>query len=104
MSQRANRLDYAPAWRDFRRRLFLVFVLFLSFPFTTAAVVNTWGPERMDYVGAAYVLVGNVVALYALAFRCPRCGRSFYTWVRFVWGWPFVRRCAHCGLHSGARE
>ncbi len=93
-----------PAWRDFRRRWWLMFGLTIGFIPGVALLAR---PLLDRYDSPAVVLVVGVpwMAVWAWAnsrlaqFPCPSCGRSFVAKGPRRQGMnQFTSRCVHCGL------
>jgi hypothetical protein len=105
--------DYAAAWRDYRKRAIIFWVIFLSYLPGVGVIFLMIGPSLAAWTGIKLDNVGLMIALcwmiaFAIAgfrlslFRCPRCGNSF------SWGsWHtniFARKCLHCGLPKWAES
>ena len=103
--------DHAAAWRDYRKRTIVFWVVFLSYVPGVAAIFFAIGPSLAALTGIKPDNIGMMIALcwmiaFAIAgfrlslFRCPRCGEPFFsTW---WYGNLFARQCVHCGLPKWA--
>lgn len=92
------------AWRDRRwRRGALVAWLVILFPYMwlLAAAPPVMG-GRMLYL-LPWILIGAVLAVRALTFRCPGCKR-FFNLSTSISSYSVKPRiaCIHCGLGVGA--
>jgi hypothetical protein len=103
--------DYTAAWRDYRKRRFVFWVVFLSYmPGVMAFFLGVGLPLasmtgiKPDYfffaIAGTWMLAFVVTNLRAVSFPCPRCGQHFFrTW---WYSNPLARRCVHCGLPKWA--
>ena len=102
---------YTSAKKDFRRRLLLRFVTLLSLILAAYAFrVHQYGMETVPHVFVPLMLLpvwlwamfgfGSAfgAALYADAFRCPRCG-NLYSGGLSLLRYRKPGCCASCGLH-----
>ena len=97
---------YADAWREYRRRTRLAWLLFIGFiPLLALVALVT----RADHGGGDFIfsitaliwfIVWTITSLRLGRFQCPRCKRDYFH------KWPvqngFARRCLHCGLRKWA--
>ena len=93
--------DYSRQWSTFRRWRNLGIVAVVTFiPLLTIVglfVRRFHWPDSAFLVMALLDVAFVTVTWTRLAlFRCPRCGKPFFTttWYRN----PFARKCVHCGL------
>lgn len=119
--------DYAMAWEDYRRRMKLYNLTFLSLPcaffsfafegtmlsVTHAAFLDSRVSRSFGIVVLAVLFVCVPVWLLALfymeyradAFPCPRCGQCFFARSKYWVGslnLVFKKTCWHCGLPKWA--
>src|SRR6266849_5578435 len=105
--------DYAPAWRDFRRRRFIFWAVFLGYmPGVLAIVVAVCLPLsaltgiKLDYffyaIASCWMVAFLVTGWRVGLIPCPRCHKWFFAtwWYRN----PFARKCVHCGLPKWANS
>jgi hypothetical protein len=108
--------DYPEAWirRRFRRRIALRLLLIgvlLAAAGIVAEVRNLpWAPIC---IGMAFpvLFMANLMWVWSLFLRCPRCGNQFGMPARqggsrpgFQSQNPFTKRCMNCGLALRARH
>jgi hypothetical protein len=103
--------DYTAAWRDYRKRSFIfwtvflgyipgVLVLFVGAGLPIAALTGT-KPDYFFYpIAGSWMLAFLITSWQVVLFRCPRCRKRFFAtwWYRN----PFARKCVHCGLPKWA--
>jgi hypothetical protein len=107
------RPDYTAAWRDFRRRRLIYWVVFLGYVPGAFALFVGVGLPISAFIGIApdyffYAIAGSwmlawlISGLRARLFPCPRCHKWFFaTW---WYSNPFARKCVHCGLPKWANS
>jgi hypothetical protein len=93
--------DYSQQWSKFRRlRNFGIVAVVTSIPFLTIVGLAV---RRFNWPDSAFLVVALLDVAFLTVpwsllalFRCPRCGKRFFTtlWYRN----PFARKCVHCGL------
>jgi hypothetical protein len=93
--------DYSQQWSKFRKlRNWGLLALVAFIPWLTLvglAVQRFLWPDGVFLAVSLLCVAGLTVPWTRLAlFRCPRCGKRFFTtmWYRN----PFARKCVHCGL------
>ena len=98
---------YAEKWDDYRRRKRLCWILFLTYVPGVFGIGlpldRLFSSELPLGILAGMWMVALLVAgNYAIAWRCPRCGKPFFlTW----WGYnSFARKCVHCMLPKWSTE
>lgn len=105
-SQPAPDAPYAHAWRAYRRRNRLAWLLLIGYVpvLWLVALVAGTGEGRGDFIFGVTAIIWAavwIVTSFRLGrFRCPRCKQDFFH------KWPrqngFARRCLHCGLRKWA--
>ena len=106
-----QRSDYTAAWRNYRTRRLVSWVVCLSYiPGAMAIFLGVGLPLssltgiKADYffypIAGAWMLAALITSLRTVSFPCPRCGKHFFStwWYRN----PFARQCVHCGLPKWA--
>ena len=92
---------YEEQWKDYGHRKRLFWLIFLSYVpgvwATGGALRYLFSSEIPAFVVAGLWMLALVVSgNYAIACRCPRCGKSFF---RGAWYYnSFARKCVHCHL------
>jgi hypothetical protein len=108
MSSQSN---YTAAWYDLRWRRIMFWAVFISYIPGVAFINFAMGPSLSALTGVKPDNVVLTIALcwmiaFAIAglrlslFRCPRCGRSFFS--TSLYTNSFARKCVHCGLPNWA--
>jgi hypothetical protein len=97
---------YAPAWREYRRRLFWFLGAFVgggvAIPIVHGVLGFTAKSNEDMKQPAYYVPMGIWVVLCLttstrlVRWRCPHCGGFFFH--SFLWSNLFARECSHCAL------
>ena len=83
------------AWDDYRNRRRWFFGVWIGGFLLLGALIKLFG-NVIFVLAPVWMLAFVVVAWRLSAFRCPRCGRLFFsTWIQ---GDLFAQRCLHCGL------
>lgn len=109
MRERIDQGPYAPAWREYRSLARLSWVLFLGyipgvgliwFLIGASFGYSTIGDVARTVVLITWMVAALVVSNRAARFRCPRCGKKFFS--RTFSHNSFARRCVHCGLPKWA--
>jgi len=101
-------MSYDQAWRDLRARMWLFWILSLSWApvlMVLGLTLDTIRPGLADsvllWIAIPLVALAVAAGFYWEMFPCPRCGE----W--FLWGGlfggcnPFRRKCQYCGLRRG---
>jgi hypothetical protein len=102
-----NEAPYAAAWRDLRRRQWLMWGVYLGF-FPGEWLLSAVGAKLPHHRAPGVFVIAGIVWMvafvasgyWAAAWRCPRCHEVFTraTWYRN----PCTRKCLSCGLPRGA--
>ena len=94
---------YLKAWRDQRRRRFIMWslgLLFLPAMLLVFRLVPSGNEQLLLTFARPWLAAFGISIFYLGFFRCPRCSKFF-----FVDWWkgsnPFARICLHCGLRKG---
>jgi hypothetical protein len=88
-------------WTEYRRKRNLFWLVLVSYVpgVLVFGLSLQWllGSELPIYfVAGAWMIAFIVTASRMTAWRCPRCGKSFF---RTFWGQnPFALKCVHCRL------
>jgi hypothetical protein len=106
LGQQSIEHDYPQAWarRRGRRRIALR-LLIIAAVLLTAAIVGmirdtAWAPIPIGLIFPVLVMA-NLVWIWSLFLRCPRCGNQFGIQARQGRGAarnPFAKNCMSCGL------
>ena len=90
---------YTAAWRDLRRRMIAMVVLFLAgWPWAAAWFFAPTQRFWLMWAGIPYALGSIAMTVFVTAFRCPRCGHLFtHPWKRSP-----RAACSHCHLPVNA--
>jgi hypothetical protein len=99
-----NGIPYEQQWREYRRLQRLALGLWLGWiPFGAVvfALTSSFRPEILT-VGllSAWMAVFVIAGMREGNFRCPRCGRKFFSKKWYHNGW--ASRCLHCQLPKWA--
>ena len=115
MSLESNPVDtaqdeYTLAWREYRSRARLAWLLFLGYMpgvgliwsliGATVGWDSTPGGVARTIVALSWMVALGIAGNRAARFRCPRCGRPFFS--ATLYHNSFARRCVHCGLPKWA--
>jgi hypothetical protein len=102
--------DYAVAWRDYRRRRRIFFLIFLGGLPWIYVLYGLIGVRIAALTGikpgyffwpivGSWVLAWLAAQIRLMLFRCPRCNNLFhYFRGNIVVGTTHSRRCMNCGL------
>ena len=101
---------YAAAWRDQKvRKLFVaawvvaLIAFVLGFAYAGAGLPRERRTEIFFAAFFAWFAICIALLAYAIAFRCPLCGKTFSVSKAF---WRYTRgprrNCIHCGLEAGS--
>ena len=98
--------DYPAAWRDYRRRSYLLLGYMAgAFPLAALAgwlLMARFGTPALFFLCWALISVGMFLFSFKLwKWPCPRCGKKFhqdYVLEKLGHNNPFARRCYSCGL------
>jgi hypothetical protein len=107
---------YTQAWRDYRKRRFVLWTVVLTFIPCIITSVFLIGAPLSALTGIdAYYFVLPILVFWTIMlmvaylrlqfFCCPRCGKWFFT-TFFLWLFlshrPFARKCVNCDLPKWA--
>jgi hypothetical protein len=97
----SDNIDYISAWKDYRRRRLLWFVVWLGgVPIVFAIsypLMQLLHSDLPFYIfGGGWMVLFLIVSMRLEWFKCPRC----HHWFFMTWWYhnPLSRRCVHCGL------
>ena len=92
--------EYAPQWRDYRRRFITALLSWVVPP----AIIHLTGIGGWVQNAAitAWLLLFAVCMMWLFSFRCPRCHEWFF--IELPSNHPMAKACVHCGLPKWARE
>jgi hypothetical protein len=105
----ATEAPYAAAWRDLRRRRWLMWGVYLGFfpgkwllAAVNAKLLHRHTPDVFALAGTVWLLAFVISSFWVAEWPCPRCHNAFAkaTWYRN----PLTRYCLSCGLPRGAPD
>ena len=96
---------YDEHWRQHRRHNRAVLLLWLGWlPFgglVVSPAMQVTGSENFGFaLAGAWMLAFLTSGARAGNFRCPRCGKQFFSKSWYHNGWS--AKCLHCGLPKGS--
>jgi hypothetical protein len=97
--QHPNRTPYEEQWQRYRktnRAFWFVWLGFLPFFVLVSGPVAQWSENVAGGLLFAWIFAFFVVGIRAGNFRCPRCGKRFFSTWWYHNGWS--SKCLHCGL------
>ena len=97
--------DYSAAWRDYRKRNYMMWGAFLGWPVFGVIVSISWellfGKSNWIVVlFLPYMAFCAHCAIKLAIFTCPRCGNSFHGRGTGLFSFqnPYSKSCPNCGL------
>jgi len=109
MAKKRTQAYYEAKWRDYRRRLTIFALVFVTFipagvflaPFLSKTIPSINGEATVVFIWAVSFFASGI---YMISWRCPRCRKPFFS--RTMSHNPFAPRCMHCKLPkwAGAAE
>ncbi|MCI0351360.1 MAG: hypothetical protein L0Z53_18210 [Acidobacteriales bacterium] len=95
---------YAAAWKEYRRRIVTVPLLFAAFlvsPYIGYLLLRMGLPRAVPMLAIVGLMIAIGVSWVRVwQFPCPRCGELFRKLTSFWYG----KNCAHCGLTKYGSE
>jgi hypothetical protein len=88
--------EAADPWDEYKRRRRSLRLVLLSAVPTVAVAFLLWPSVTVGAIGVVWLGVAVLAGQHVEAWRCPRCGKSFFR--AGAWHNAFTTNCLNCDL------